>query len=74
MLRLPSSKAQGRKDYGKLFKPCRVGIHWIALDDNSHMSIGVPGFQIFSAFLHHIVLAKLATTIIRVKVISTIAT
>ena len=32
------------------------------------MSTHVPGFQLFSAFLHHFVLAKLATRSIRVKV------
>ena len=31
MLRLLSSKAQGCKDFQKPSKPCRVGIHRIAL-------------------------------------------
>ena len=35
MLRLLSSKAQGRKDFWKSPKPCHVGIHRIALAENS---------------------------------------
>ena len=46
MLRLLSSKAQGRKDFlEKTSKPCHVGIHWKALAKYSGMSIHVPGFQ-----------------------------
>ena len=34
MLRLLSSKTQGRKDFRKkTFKPCHVGIHWIGLTE-----------------------------------------
>ena len=33
------------------------------------MSTHVPGFQSFSGVLHHFVLAKLATSVIRVNVI-----
>ena len=61
MQRLLLSKAQGRKDFRKPFKPCHVGIHRIALDDYSQMSTHVLGFQSFSFFLHHFVSAKLAT-------------
>ena len=47
MLRLPSSKAQGHKDFWKPSKPCLVGIHWKALAEYSQMSTHVPGFQSF---------------------------
>ena len=51
MLRLLSSKEQGRKDFWKSSKPCHVGIHWIAFAENSHMSTHVPGFHFhFSGF------------------------
>ena len=50
MLRLFSSKAQGRKDFRKPSKPCHVGIHWIALAEYSQMSTHVPGFQSFFRF------------------------
>ena len=42
--------------------------NWIALAKNSEMSIPMcQGFNIFSGFLHHFVLAKLATSSIRVN-------
>ena len=62
MLRLLSFKAQGCKDLWKPSKSCHVGIHWIALAENSQMSTHMPGFQSFSDFFHHFVLAKLATS------------
>ena len=34
----------------KTFKPCHVGIHWIALTECSQMSTYVPGFQPFLGF------------------------
>ena len=58
MLRLLSSKAQGRKDFRKPSKPCHVCIHWIALVEYSKMSTHVPGFQSFFRFLLHFVLAS----------------
>ena len=62
MLRLLSSKPQGRKDFLKPSQPCHVGIHWIAFAEYFKMSAHVPGFQsLFQTFLHHFVLAKLAT-------------
>ena len=61
MLRLLSSKAQRRKDFGKPSKPCHVGIHWIALTVFFQLSTHLPGV------LHHFVLAKLAISSIRVK-------
>ena len=67
MLRQLFSKAQGCKDCWKPSKPCHLGIHWIALTEYSLMSTHVPGFQSFSAFLHHFVLAKLTTSSTRVK-------
>ena len=58
MLRLFSSKAQRHifNDLLKPSKPCHVDIHRIALVNSSQMS-----------FLHHFVLAKLASRSIRVK-------
>ena len=47
-------------------KPYHVGIHWIAPIEYSQVSTHVPGFQSFSRFLHHFVLAGLATSGIRV--------
>ena len=67
MLSLLSSKEQGRKDFWKPSKPCHVGINWIALIEDSQMSTHVPGFQSFFRFLQHFVLAKLATSSIRVN-------
>ena len=67
VLRLLSSKAQGCKDFWKQSKPCHVGNHGKRFAEHSHMSTHVPGLQSFSGFLHHFVLAKLATTSIRVK-------
>ena len=66
MPRLLSSKAQRCKDFCKSSKPCDVGIHLIALTEYSPMSTHIPGFQSFSAFLHHYVLPILATTSIQV--------
>ena len=48
-------------------KPCHFGIHRIALAENSQMITHVPVFQSFYSFLHHFVLAKLATSSRRVK-------
>ena len=50
-----------------IFKPCHVGIHWIALTEYSQMSTHLPGFQSFSGFLIYFVLAKLASSGIRVN-------
>ena len=67
MLRLLLLKAKGRKDSLKPPKPCHVGIHWIALPEYSQMSTYLPGFSYFPAFLHNFVLAKLATSSIRIN-------
>ena len=49
--------------------PCQVGIHWIALAEYSQMATRVTGFQsFFRFFLHHFLLANLATSSIRVKI------
>ena len=64
------SKAQGRQDFLKPSEPCHVGIHWKALHEYSQRSTHVPEFSHFSLFLHHFVLAKLATRSIRVKGLS----
>ena len=47
MLRLLYSRKQGHKDFRKPSKPYHVGIHWIALAENSQMSTHLPGFQPF---------------------------
>ena len=67
MLRLLLSEAQGCKNLWKPSKPYHVGIHWIALIECSQMSTHLLGFQSFFRFLHYFVLAKLATSIIRVN-------
>ena len=61
------SKSQGHKDFWKPSKSCHVGIHWKALAEDFQMSTHLPWFQSFSVFLYHFVLAKLATTSIRVN-------
>ena len=66
-VRLLSAKAQGCKNLWKPSKPYHVGIHWIALIECSQMSTHLLGFQSFSRFLHHFVLAKLVTSSIMVK-------
>ena len=63
MPRLISFKMQKTQ---KPSKPCHGGIHWIALVAYSQMSTHVPGFRSFFRFLHTFVLAKLATSSIRV--------
>ena len=56
--RLLSSKAQGCKQFWKPSKPWHVGIHKIALTEDSQMNIPMSqGFSHFSAFLHYFVLA-----------------
>ena len=68
MLRLRSSIGQESTDVWKPSKPCHIGIHWVALTECSQMSTHVPGFQsFFFRFLHHVVLATLATRNIRVN-------
>ena len=63
MLRLLWSKAHGCKDFWKPSKPCHVGIHWKAPTEYFQMSTHVPRFpSFFQIFLHHFVLAKLATS------------
>ena len=57
--------------FEKTPKPCHVGIHLKALAKYSQLNNQVPGFQRIAGFLHHLVLAKIATSSIRVKVIYT---
>ena len=65
---LVSSKEQECKDFRKPSKPGHVGIHLIALAEYSPMSTNMPRFKsFFQVFLYHFVLAKLATSSIRVK-------
>ena len=47
MLKLLSLKAKAYKDFCKPFKPCHVGIHWIALTGYSRMSTHMSRFQSF---------------------------
>ena len=62
------SKSTRTQKFWKPSKPCHVGIRWIALAEFSWMSTYLPGFRsFFPFFLHHFVLAKLATGSIRVK-------
>ena len=57
-----------KADFWKTSKPCHVGIHWIALAEFSQVSTHMPGLQLFfPGFLHHFVLAKLATSNKRVN-------
>ena len=67
MLRLLSSKGQGRKDFGKPFKPCHLGIHWKAPAEFSKMSNHMPGFQSFYRFFASCCIGKLATISVRVN-------
>ena len=63
--------ALGRKDFRQSSKPCHFGIHCITLVEYSQMITHVPGFQSLFRFLHHFVLAKLATSSsIRVKLVA----
>ena len=71
MLRPLQSKGQGHKDLWKSSEPCHVGIHWIALTEYSQMSThNSQSFSIFSAFLCHLILVKLATSSISVNNVS----
>ena len=65
MLRLLSSKAQGRKEFWKPSKPSHIGIHWKEIPEFSQMSTHVPGIQVLG-YLHHFVSGKLATSSIKV--------
>ena len=67
MLRLLLSEAQRCKDIRKSLKPCHVGMHWKAFAEYSQMSTNLSGFpSLFSFFLDHFLLTKLATSTIRV--------
>ena len=67
MLRELSSEARGRKDFQKPSHPGHVGIHWIALAKYSDEYPFDRVSVILSVLLHTFVLAKLATSSIRVK-------
>ena len=67
MSRLLSSKSTKHTVFQKPSKPCHVGIYWIPSTELSQMSTHVLGFQSFSCFSHHFVLAILATSSIRVS-------
>ena len=70
MLRLLSFKAQGCNDFWKPSKPCHVGIHWIALADYSQIRTLVLRFQLFKGVMHSFVMAKLASSRIRVNIVN----
>ena len=65
VLRLLSSKVQGRKDVWKSSTPCHADIHWIALDEHYQMS---TVFQPSRSVISHVVASKSATSNIRVKI------
>ena len=67
VLRILSSKAQGREDVWKPFKPCHTCIYWKALTEYSQMSTNLSRFESFFSILHHFAMVKLATSSIRVK-------
>ena len=68
MLSLLSSKAQRRKNKFKPYKSSHVGTHWKVLTEHPQMNTHIPGFSHFLVvFLHNFVLAKSATSIIRVN-------
>ena len=62
MLRLLSSKTQGCKNLWKPSKCCHVGIQWKALAEHYDEWPCARVLFILSGFLHHFVLAKLATS------------
>ena len=65
MPRLLSSKAQERRNYWKLFKPCHVGIHLKALAESYQMNTYLA---VFLLFLHYFLLTKLASNCTRVDI------
>ena len=67
MLRLLSSKPQGCKNLWKPSKRCHVGIHLKALAEHYDEWPCARVLFILSGFLHHFVLAKLATSSKRIK-------
>ena len=71
MLRLLSSKVQGRKDFWKSIKSCPVGIHWIALTEYYQISTHshTPGIQSLISFFAPFHIVKLATSSIRVNML-----
>ena len=71
MLMLPLSKAYLHKQIFQKPKLCHVGIHLSTLAEYPQMSTPVPGLNSnFLGFLHHFLLAKLATSSIRVDVLT----
>ena len=72
LLRLLLSCAQECKFFWKLSKPCHVGIHWKALLSTLRWVPICQGFGHLQGFLHHFVVAKLAISSIRVKLVWTV--
>ena len=58
---------EGGKHFWNPFKPCHVGILWILSLSSLRWVPMCQGFNHLSGFLHHFVLAKLATSCIRAK-------
>ena len=56
------TKYKNIKGLAKSSDKYHVGIHWKGLTEYYQMSTHVPGFSHFLGFLHHFVLANLATT------------
>ena len=69
MLRLLSSKAQEHNNFENHLNPVMLIGNLIALTEHSQMSTYMSGFQSFFRFLHTFVLAKLATSSIKVNLI-----
>ena len=60
-------KPKDAKIFENHLNPVMLGIHLKALAEFSHLSTHLPGSSHFPGFFHHFVLAKLATSSIRVK-------
>ena len=54
-----ATSVQGCKAFCKPPKPCRVGIHWIALSAYFQMSTHVQGFSHFTGLLYHFVMTEI---------------
>ena len=61
------TKEQEGKVFLKPSKPCRLGIHWIALVEYSHMSTPYARVSVIFKVLASFRIGKLTTTSIRVK-------
>ena len=60
IMRLLSSKRQGRKDFWKPSKPCHVGSHWITIAEYSQMNTHEPRFQSFFRYFTSFYVAQIS--------------